>query len=714
MMRTGIIAVVLGAWVAAASRTEAQEAAQAGTAGEARAILKNACYRCHGEDGTVEGGFSYVLDRGQLVARKQIVPGAAAQSKLIRRIRSGEMPPEGESPQLTKEQIDLLARWVDGGAKDFNAPKARRTFVTLAAMLKIMHDDLMERDEADRKFTRYLTLTHLYNAGRSEDELQSFRHGITKLVNSLSWGRKIAVPVSIGSPPTLLRIDLRDYKWSAAVWDKLAAADPYGLTHADPDSRELCSAAGCSLPYVRGDWFVAAASRPPLYHEILQLPQTEKDLETLLHVDVEENVRTGQAARAGFNGSAVSRNNRLIERHDSSYGYYWKSYDFAGNVDRRNLFAHPLGPGAPANYFKHDGGELIFSLPNGLQGYLLVNGEGGRIDKGPTEIVSDPKQPDRAVENGLSCMSCHHRGLLPKVDQIRPHIEKNPDAFSKKEVEAALALYPTRERFQTLIEGDAERFRNALQEAGMPASISEPIQALATLFEAELDLPLAAAEANLLPDEFQERLEKSTTLARTLGSLQTPGGTVQRETYANAYATIARTFKLGSPAPKPRVQTADDDAEEKPRPRKKLVIKLSEDAPTSWLLKDIRKGANIFSDRDYKFKLLPREMSACKYLLRDSEQAKGWLPEGLTATGYGSVFAVMRWKIQGKEELTEVDFAKLEREGWTEVKGVLETTYPGGEQWKWRVFKKEIDEGEVLLQLETLNWGRRVVVFAFK
>ena len=370
--RSVLVSIVL--CVTATAPLVAQDRGPTELAAEARTILKTACHRCHGDDGTVEGGFSYVLDRQQLVSRKQVVPNAAAQSRLIRRIQSGEMPPEGETPTLTKEQIAVLVKWVDAGAPDFNKTPRPRKFITAGDMIEAMSDDIQQRETSDRQFTRYLTLTHLYNAGRSEDELRSYYHGITKLVNSLSWGRKVVAPVLIGSPPTILRIDIRDYKWSEAVWDKLAAADPYGLTYsANLKAKELYQETGCALPYVRGDWFVAAAARPPLYHEILQLPHTEKELEAQLHVDVAENIRTAQTARAGFNGSAVSRNNRMIERHDSSYGYYWKSYDFAKNIDRQNLFSHPLGPGTAENHFKHDGGELIFSLPNGFQGYLLVN-----------------------------------------------------------------------------------------------------------------------------------------------------------------------------------------------------------------------------------------------------------------------------------------------------------------------------------------------------
>src|SRR5207245_537141 len=119
----------------------------------------------------------------------------------------------------------------------------------------------------------------------------------------------------------------------------------------------------------------------------------------------------------------------------------------------------PLGPGKKANLFQHDGGEIIFSLPNGLQGYFLTDGEGKRIDKGPVSIVSDPRQGDRSVVNGISCMTCHNQGMIEKSDQVREHIEKNAAGFSQKEADTIKALYLPKKDFIRLVKEDAERFK---------------------------------------------------------------------------------------------------------------------------------------------------------------------------------------------------------------------------------------------------------------
>ena len=277
------------------------------------------------------------------------------------------------------------------------------------------------------------------------------------------------------------------------------------------------------------------------------LPATDIDLEKLLKVDVAEDIRTERIARAGFNGSGVSRNNRLIERHDSPYGAYWKSYDFKqpGNNARKDLFVNPLGPGDRQDNFAQDGGEIIFNLPNGLQAYMLVNAKGERIDKGPTEIVSDPKQLDRAVVNGVSCMSCHARGMIEKSDQVRATVLGNAAGYDPATVETVKALYPAKAAFDTLLKDDADRFTAAVEKSGAAQTHSEPVFSLALRFQVNLDEPLAAAEAGLSTAELRETIAGSTLLAPQLGPLTIPGGTVQRDVYVTAFPELVeRSEKL--------------------------------------------------------------------------------------------------------------------------------------------------------------------------
>jgi hypothetical protein len=404
----------------------------------------------------------------------------------------------------------------------------------------------MSLPQRDRRFARYFTITHLYNAGLSEDELQTYRFALAKLVNSLSWQKRIVKPRAVDAARTVFRVDNRDYRWSERVWEHILAVYPHGVLQDTPVARECYDTAGGQLCHVRADWFVAAASRPPLYHEVLQLPDSERKLEEQLHIDVAQDVRQERVARAGFNGSGISRNNRLIERHETPHGSYWRSYDFASNTGRRNLFAHPLGPGRGAATFESDGGEVIFSLPNGLHAFMLLDHRGRRLDKGPLAIVSDPRRPDRAVENGVSCMACHARGLIPKEDQIRAHADRNAGSFDQGEADTIKALYPPETVLRALLTRDNERFRRAVEETGSRLTTTEPVAALVAHYEGELDLTTAAAELGLKPADLSGRLNGSAVLGRVLGSLRVSGGTVQRQVFNEAFPELVRELNLGT------------------------------------------------------------------------------------------------------------------------------------------------------------------------
>jgi mono/diheme cytochrome c family protein/DNA-directed RNA polymerase subunit RPC12/RpoP len=513
-----------------------------------REILKNHCYRCHGDNGAAEGGFNYVLDRDLLLARKKIILGDAESSKLYRRILNQEMPPEGEQPRPTEDELRWIRQWIDAGLPTEQIAAPPRPFLRDDDLAVLMLDDIMSQKPRERRFIRYFTLTHLYNAGLSDDELQTYRHALSKLTNSLSWRKEIVIPKPLNPERTVFRIDVRDYSWSPKVWEHIAAAYPYGVRSNSPTKQALAATAACEQPFVRGDWFVATAARPPLYHDLLQLPDSDRELERQLKVNVIENIEQERVARAGFNGSGVSRNNRLIERHELAFGgAYWKSYDFIDNVGRHNLFSHPRGPDSTDDTFEPSGGEIIFNLPNGLQAYMLIDAHGKRIDKGPTAIVSDPRRPDRAVENGLSCMACHSRGIVPKTDQIRTHVEKNSDAFSTEEIQILKSLYPPADRFHTLQEQDSEYFLAAVTKTGSPAGVTEPIVSLVSQFESELDLKRSAAEVGCTPTEFLDHLKRSPSLERSLGALKIPGGTIQRQVFTDSFLEIVRNMESASP-----------------------------------------------------------------------------------------------------------------------------------------------------------------------
>ncbi len=520
---------------------------------QARDLLQKHCARCHAPGGTIKGGFDYVLQPDLLTARSKLVPGKAADSELFKLVRDGDMPPRKEKVRPTPEELAVLRDWIDGGATDWR-PSGPRSFIADADLFRAIRADLEALPAQQRRFYRYFSLANLANAGRSDEDLAITRLALSKLVNSLSWHARLTAPVVVpiahaptaASSPVLLRVDIRAYKWNPRLWDRAAAFNPYRLGNNSPDARVCIHLTGTETPFLRADWFVATASRPPLYYDMLEMPSTDRGVERLIQVDPAADIDEQSVARAGFNGSGVSKNNRLIERHDATYGAYWKTYDFSENTERQNLFQHPLGPAPANNAFVQAGGEMIFNLPNGLHGYFLVDRNGKRIDRGPVEIVSDPQRPDKAVEAGLSCMSCHAAGFIHKADQVRAHVLKNPQAFPKADIDTVKGLYPSDPKFRSLIDEDNKRFLQALANLGVKKDDApEPVTTVTLRYEGVIDLAGAAAEAGLKPEEFTQRLAKSASLSRALGALRAKGGSVQRETFVVAFPEMVRELRLG-------------------------------------------------------------------------------------------------------------------------------------------------------------------------
>ena len=518
--------------------------AQQPLAQQAFTVFEQHCLDCHGEFGS----YSDVLTIKQknLIEDRAVIPGQPDASELYLRLLgdtgTGSQMPLGQEP-LDSETIATIRRWIAAGAPDWEAiPKPKRRFITTEAMLKTIHTHVTSLTAFDRSFARYFTLTHLYNAGASDDNLRAYRNALAKLVNSLSWGSEVIKPKPIDREETIFYIDLRHYEWDikSDKWYKIEQAYPYGVQLKSSTYTTLCQETDCELPFVRADWFIATASLPPLYHEILDLPKTDRELETRLEVDVAENIKNAPGVRvwrAGFNESGVSVNNRIVERHKSRYGAYWKSYDFAGNVGTQNIFAHPLN-------FTHDGGEIIFNLPNGLQAYYLSTATGERLDEAPINIVSDAGSRDPVVRNGLSCMGCHTEGMKTFEDQVRSVIEqsRNP-TYDKAQ---ALRLYAEKSEMESFVREDIARYRRAIAAAGGVFGGSEPIQQLVKQFEGPIDATHAAAEVGLETADFLQKIRENNALQNAgLLMLGVEKGTVKRDAWESEFGTAVSSLNLG-------------------------------------------------------------------------------------------------------------------------------------------------------------------------
>ena len=538
--------------------------AQSQLAQDAYAIFEGSCLICHGPDGAYRE--TLLMEHATLIQKGTVVPGNPNASELYKRLlgtteNGGAQMPLGQPP-LPPQSIDTIRRWILAGAPDWAVtPTTDSRFISPDEVLDTIEDHLMSLEPFDRAYARYFTLPHLYNAKETPEILGEYRNALSKLVNSLSWGSTITNPQPIDAQATIFYIDLRHYEWDRNdAWTKIEDEYPYHISFDAPAQsalREqltrLQTQMKTDVPSVHIDWFIATASTPPLYHELLSLPLTDRDLETRLEVDVAGNLRNAPGVRvwrAGFNNSGVSTNNRVVERHTSRYGAYWKSYDFAGSVGTQNIFTHPLA-------FTHDGGEVIFNLPNGLQGYYLANASGFRLDDAPINIVSNPAASDPTVRNGLSCIGCHTEGMKTFEDQVRSVIESNPiPPYNKAQT---LRLYVEKSKMDAFVEEDMNRYRGALEATGGAIGGVEPISRFHEAFQGPVDAAHAAAVVGLETETFLERVRENLGLQNAgLLVLDSESGSVKRDTWTSSFRDVIYALDYPQQIGEPPVVTQPD------------------------------------------------------------------------------------------------------------------------------------------------------------
>jgi hypothetical protein len=367
-----------------------------------------------------------------------------------------------------------------------------------------------------------------------------------------------------GDTASVFAVDLRKLGWhsdklkaedsfvaakeSLSLYDLLLLEYPYGIGYDDSETYRRLVAEFIKpakmvrqIPVIRTDWFCSVATQPFLYHDIMQMPFNVTDLEKdIIGVDVTDDLKHNKVARGAVVLSGVSRNNRAAERYPSPQGAYWKSIDYATNKGSENIFRDPLN-------LHGVGGEMIFNLPNGLQGYYLADGVGRRINAGPTEIVTDKFAEDKVVRNGLSCMRCHDRGMKMFKDAVRPAVELLPGnlTFSKREV---LDLYPSQDDLTALLKKDGDRFLDAMQKVLGHSQDNEPLTPVSRRFlEDPLSLSTASGELGLVNSNDMAVVFRSRQFA-SLGLLPLAAkGAVRRDTWEDDFDQIVRELGLGEP-----------------------------------------------------------------------------------------------------------------------------------------------------------------------
>ncbi|HGG57279.1 MAG TPA: hypothetical protein ENK31_05740, partial [Nannocystis exedens] len=275
---------------------------QGAIANETRDLLTAKCSQCHSGD-NAKGGIDYITDLAALVAQGKVERYDPEASRILVRItsESNPMPPPAENNALSSDETELIRSWILAGAPPAQAPAdcLDNDFISLDETVKEMAKDISFGldNTADRKFTRYLTLTHLHNSGLCDDEIEIYRQATAKILNSLSREPLIRKPVEIDAEGLILRIDLRDYGWDADsadilvknkgfgdAWEATVIANPFAIEFEGDPADDLKTFAQTAVPFQSADTLLQVISRGDLYYDLLGIPSTINVLENDLGV----------------------------------------------------------------------------------------------------------------------------------------------------------------------------------------------------------------------------------------------------------------------------------------------------------------------------------------------------------------------------------------------------------------------------------------------
>jgi hypothetical protein len=456
------------------------------------------------------------------------------------------MPPQGNKPP-TDDEIEQIAQFINGWEGPDAAPAevCEGQFIDFDEIYEIVSTDLFTQSSDDRENFRYIGVTNRYNAGVCNADLNVDRWAMSKLLNSLSTENRIVVPVPIDERELVYRIDIRDYGWNRDVdvggqgfedgWEAIIANSPYAVPFEGDDVDTVALLTGTSVPFLFADALTAAASIGDLYYGLVDMPDNLQDLLDDLRIDVQGDFDTGEVVRAGTGDSGVSREDRLVERHESGDGAYWQAFDFeSGNGD--DIFINPID-------FQADGTESIFSLPNGLHAYVIFDAAGNREES--SDLLFDSFADNNFdVTSAASCMTCHSRGFLQVRDQVRERVESNLLDYEREEIEIVREAYPSNEDMDEIIGNDRLGYQAALEEAEVPTEIADPVSDVFWRFQEPVKFAEIAGYLGVTPEFLNSNAVRLDVRMRTVSP--TRGNGLRRVTFDDLYLESLCILQVGS------------------------------------------------------------------------------------------------------------------------------------------------------------------------
>ena len=234
----------------------------------------------------------------------------------------------------------------------------------------------------------------------------------------------------------------------ASKWEVLIASYPYGNPYVNTEGfGDVTNLTGTRLAVLNADWVAATALSGQLYVDMMDLPG---DLDSFL-ADYMTNTRAEDFDQdlvdcAGFQESGVSNNNQVICRHKagSTVGSATISPRAKGTRISLKTRLVSLKPRMVEKRSAQCG--------NGQQAYYISDVDGTYLEEAPVDVVFDHNADAAVVQNAISCVRCHSKGVIPKNDEILDAVT-DYTIYTEEEEETVRGWFTPNEELTELYQG---------------------------------------------------------------------------------------------------------------------------------------------------------------------------------------------------------------------------------------------------------------------
>jgi mono/diheme cytochrome c family protein len=346
----------------------------------------------------------------------------------------------------------------------------------------------------------------------------------------------------------LKRSVTRDDKFARLAWERVLRGNVEGAGAGDSLKPNIDGFVGlrkiagnkqeyvdpADLKYVEAAQLTYTVTRPDVYNAIMAVPGYFWMFEQELGVDKSKGMDSYQYVVVH---EAITIDSRFMYRAKTPHGYYWKTFDIFtsgdGDIDKQyaaGKVSHPMYQQPIPKFIKEQGGttpedltyvamlplggyaqgrytgaaggqasaeEVIWSLPNGLQGYAIFGAWAQRRVDAFTQIVRDPRlmrhiADDKTVDNltgtgrgagvtdqrlGVaSCAGCHIDGMNRQNNDLRDWLDEGGQRIPKGDngagawvndpatVKRVRELYPPSSEMRVTLESDRRIFLDAMSK----------------------------------------------------------------------------------------------------------------------------------------------------------------------------------------------------------------------------------------------------------